>query len=289
VEAAAHAQALWRAGAWDLRALGYLLYGHFLESGMPGLGWLCDAITETFGARWDEIGPAKKKRELGDNTLKWLAQAVLRELMRREKLQDDVWRQWNDDPKATALLDEAIAKGDAAVAALGERLEKGGSVDRFAHLVAWMRERIASLRSESQSRANEAAAAERAAADEAARAVADAERGAAQAEARAAGAGARTTVEGSPAMALLLRKLALFDELIQKDDLRKAAVIAHDVQRTLQQFDPVLFLPKLFVPFFRLLAKQQDLLEPLVAEVESPMTRPLVQLYHADLDAFAES
>jgi hypothetical protein len=91
VEAAAHAQALWRAGAWDLRALGYLLYGHFLETGLPGLAWLLDAVTQTFGARWDEIGPGKKKRELGDNTMKWLAQALLRELMRREKLQDEVW------------------------------------------------------------------------------------------------------------------------------------------------------------------------------------------------------
>jgi hypothetical protein len=185
------------------------------------------------------------------------------------------------------------------VQVLGERLSASGAaggaersvtgVDRFAHLVAWLRERAGQLATESRERAAAAALVEREAAEEVARATAAAERGAAAVAARAESGSGRTTVEASPAMALLLRKLALFDELVQKDDLRKAAVIAHDVQRTLQQFDPVLFLPKLFVPFFRLLAKQQDLLEPMMAEVESPTTRALVQLYQADLDAFAES
>ena len=97
------------------------------------------------------------------------------------------------------------------------------------------------------------------------------------------------SIEGGAAMALLMRKIRLFEQLIEKQELQKAAVVARDVDMLVQHFDPITFLPKVFVPFFRLMSRNMQHLEPAMAALDMPLFKSLVQLYHADLDAFAES
>jgi len=276
-EASAQARAMWCAGVWDVRALGHLLYGHFLARGLAGLPWLLDAVGETFSSRWDDVGPTHKKREHADAALRWLAQSVLRDLQRHEKARDETWAAWHADAGAEVTR-RARGQAERALAAVTARLAEGAAVDRLAHLATWLRER------EAQLDADERAAAERAEA-EAAAAAARASAPPADESTPSSAAPART-VEGSAALELLLRKLALFEALIERGDLRKAAVVAHDVQQTLAQFDPLLYLPKLFVRFFTALSRYAPELERPLAELEEPQTRALQRLYQADLDAF---
>ena len=90
----------------------------------------------------------------------------------------------------------------------------------------------------------------------------------------------------SEAMELFLKKLAAFERLVQRSEYKKASIIADDVARTLESFNPLLYFPKLFISHFSLVAKHIEPIEMERGESESPLNRILEKLYQADLDAF---
>lgn len=90
----------------------------------------------------------------------------------------------------------------------------------------------------------------------------------------------------SPAMAVLLRKLAAFNALLDSGDAAKAGIIASDVLSTVERFDPRVYLPALFSRFFSGLSTHAHELEPFLHGEDSLPQRALEQLYRVDLDAF---
>lgn len=91
----------------------------------------------------------------------------------------------------------------------------------------------------------------------------------------------------SPAMRQLQAKVRGFEQLAARGELDKAAIIAKDVQATLDNFDPLVYLPALFGRYFQHLA---PIIEELEArwDDESSRARVLEQFYRADLEAFVE-
>lgn len=103
------------------------------------------------------------------------------------------------------------------------------------------------------------------------------------------GAGDGVRVRGSAALALLLRKIALFSELAASEEFLKASVVALDVQRTLASFDPRVYLPELCAPFFTALVTHADDVEAQSKGQGSLRFQALEQLYRSDLDAFVRA
>ena len=103
------------------------------------------------------------------------------------------------------------------------------------------------------------------------------------------GAGDGLQVRGSAALALLVRKIALFSELAEDEDFLKASVVALDVQRTLASFDPRVYLPALCAPFFAALVEHAEDVEAQSKRQSGLRFQALEQLYRADLDAFVRS
>jgi hypothetical protein len=289
-EAAALAQQVWDEDVRDVRLIGYLLYGHFLEKNVAGLAWQFAQLTAGLTTRWDGIGPAKKDKP-ADGALNWLFQQQLTKLQGHEKLKDDVHKSWLGDQGVEQFA--AAAKASAELlAAVEARFPTGKALDKLRNLSGWI--------SDQERLVRQIADGKKVAEDNAAQAQADAE---AQAQAKTAAAAAASApgpngppakagaiyVEGGAPMALLMRKIELFQKLIDAKDLNKAAVVARDVDQLVQNFDPIAFLPKLLVPFFRLMSRNMERLEPAMAALDMPSSKSLVQLYHADLDAFAES
>lgn len=99
------------------------------------------------------------------------------------------------------------------------------------------------------------------------------------------GQGRSITIEGSPALLDLVRRIKAFERLTQRGDLLKAAVVADSVLATLDAFDPRVFFPKLLLPFFSGLSEHAPELEAAMAERESLTFRSLKQLLQLDLDA----
>jgi hypothetical protein len=93
----------------------------------------------------------------------------------------------------------------------------------------------------------------------------------------------------SPALRLLRDKLAGFDALMERGDFARAAIVASDVQRIVEGFDPRLYLPRLFAGFYRRLAAGAGALAPHWEGEASLAARALSQLYQVDLHAFLEA
>jgi hypothetical protein len=94
------------------------------------------------------------------------------------------------------------------------------------------------------------------------------------------------TVPVSPALAELIRKLAAFDALIQREDFTRASVVAADVLGVVERFDPRVYLPSLFSRFFAGLSRHAEQVEPMLQGTESLSFRAMDQLYRVDLQTF---
>lgn len=96
--------------------------------------------------------------------------------------------------------------------------------------------------------------------------------------------------EKAIAASLPLRKLARaiqrFTRLVERREFVAAAVVADEVQRAIDRFDPRLYLPALLTPYFSTLAQSSDELEPLLKQRESLAFSALRQLYQVAPKSF---
>jgi hypothetical protein len=95
-------------------------------------------------------------------------------------------------------------------------------------------------------------------------------------------------VEGSYQLALLMRKLQAFERLIEQDKLPRAALVADDINQTIQSFDPTLYFPRLFASFMRLAAVHSEALSECEEMRETPDWRALQEFFKVDLDGFVD-
>jgi hypothetical protein len=97
------------------------------------------------------------------------------------------------------------------------------------------------------------------------------------------------TMSVSPALQQFMRKLAAFEHLVDRGDVAKAAIVAHDIRQVVADFDPKIYLPNLLSPHFRLLSSSVEQLAPYWDRGTTPGWEALEQLYRVDLDAFIEA
>lgn len=92
-------------------------------------------------------------------------------------------------------------------------------------------------------------------------------------------------LEPSERMNVFYRKLKAFQRLIEQKDYRKAAVIADDIEQQIENFNPVIHFPKLFIHHYGLHAKYANKLEE---SRDGSSYKMLEKLYHADLNTFID-
>jgi hypothetical protein len=90
----------------------------------------------------------------------------------------------------------------------------------------------------------------------------------------------------SAALERFIQKLEAFEALVQRGEMGKAAIVAQDVRRIVEHFDPRVYLPSLLAPHFRLLSSHIDEISPHWEASEGPAWQALEQLYQVDLEAF---
>jgi hypothetical protein len=93
----------------------------------------------------------------------------------------------------------------------------------------------------------------------------------------------------SPALRLLRDKIAGFEALMERGDHARAAIVASDITRIVESFDPRVYLPRLFAGFYRRMASGAEELAPHWDNPNSLSSRALEQLYQVDLHAFLEA
>lgn len=92
----------------------------------------------------------------------------------------------------------------------------------------------------------------------------------------------------SPALTALQAKLHAFQRLVARGAFAKAAVVANDLRGIVDNFDPVVYLPSLFAPYFKTLHRSIEELVPYWDATDSASWHALDQFYRTDLDGFVD-
>jgi hypothetical protein len=86
----------------------------------------------------------------------------------------------------------------------------------------------------------------------------------------------------------LCRRLKAFEQLIARQDLRRAAILAEQIAQAIEHFDPLSNFPDLFARHAALLSKHAVRLDELQQDRQSPSWQAMARHARVDLDGFVE-
>jgi hypothetical protein len=279
LEAGREAEALLGQGLYDVRLVGPYLLGLFMEGGLAALPSMFHSLSSTLLINWQSFGPRERKDVFADAGLRWLLKVLNKHIEHHERLKNETWQRWceasNREP-----LEQALALSEEIFASFNRVLQRNACEAPFRRLTQWMEGHLQSLPSaEPEPEPGPEP-------DSEAEVIAVRASPAAAEPARTAALSSGPTLPVSPALAQLMRKLAAFDSLVERQDYRRATVVAADVLQVVEHFDPRVYLPALFSRFFAGLSTAADEVEPLLQNTDSLSFRAMDQLYRVDLETF---
>lgn len=292
-------EALLRDGIYDLRPLGGYLMALYLEQGIRGLAAGLAGATVVVGPHFESFGPRKRRASALDTALTWFGQNLLKLLRRAETEKNATWKAWRD-PRNVEPMMESFEHLQALMKALEARVPNAHALEPLQELGRQIASYVELVAEGLESKQAPDPAAEYDDGDAAAEAdaptnlpatVPKEERREASKSPMSAGRGAGTetlTLQVSPALGQLLRQIAAFERLVARRRFERAAIIAADVQETLDHFDPLIMLPEVVAPFVRAMATHIEEIEPMLEQREGLAWRSLLQLYRVDLEGFVE-
>jgi hypothetical protein len=301
LEAARQAEALLADRVYDMRIIGYFLFGVFLERGIVYLPDVLRRVRDLLGDDFSALGPNRKKMRVVDAVLLWLFQSIDARIRFHAEFRDETWQSWLASSKPSLSMSISDAAAEVQIAA-NARLDDPQCIAALARVQRW----ASSDLGRALSRQGRPTAAWQS--GEPSVELAADESGAAPISpvAPAAARSTRTTLVGtgqaasqsrtppseplgsSPAMAALLAKMRTFEILIGRGDHAKAAIVASDIRHSIEHFDPVVYLPQLFADYFKALHRAIAEIAPHWQASGSPSWHALEQLYRTDPDAFLD-
>ncbi|MET0402225.1 MAG: type VI secretion system protein IglI family protein [Cystobacter sp.] len=281
VEAAREAEALIGQGVYDVRLVGPYLLGLFMEEGLEALPSMFHSLSSTLLINWQYFGPRERRDVFADAGLRWLLKVLNKHIEHHERLKNETWQRWsaasNREP-----LEQALALSEEIFASFNRVLQRNACEAPFRRLTQWMEGHLQSLPTPEPELEPEPEPEP----DTEAEVIAVRPRATAAEPARASAPASGPSIAVSPALAQLLRKLAAFDTLVERQDYRRATVVAADVLQVVEHFDPRVYLPALFSRFFAGLSTAAEEVEPLLQNTDSLSFRAMDQLYRVDLETF---
>lgn len=279
-------------GITDVRLITAYTLGLFVEQGPKTLAASFDVLRSAVAERWQSLRPTNRKDRVVDGAYAGLFRSIVNYIDVHEKMQDATFKLW-------LRSDHDTVGGPAlrASAALREALELAIETSRARDTLSELDVRIRTLfdRVPAPVRAPAPPPApvedESDDTDQAPSSTSDAtavSETASNVAASDAPSSTAETMKISAAFAEFLRKLQVFEALVQRGETSKAAVVADDVRRTLKSFDPKVFFPDKLAPYFQTLSDHIDEISPYWDEIGSPRWEALEQLYQVNLENFAK-
>jgi hypothetical protein len=275
-------------GIFDIRVIGFYLYGCFAERGPGAIAVIFRCLSSLLTRNWEAVGPVEKREKHAQSSLNWLVKTLVKKLQYEENAKGHTWEEWIGNTSADEVGEALEATGDLQ-RSLGMALGESSAtvIDGLTKVATWLRGFHQLVYRESEPEAEgEGEPGGEEAGGEAAGGPAPERRG------RAAGmeqnGGGGTLVEGSYHLGLLMKKLEVFDRLITEEKFPRAAIVASDINAILSSFDPKLYFPKLFSRYSYLFAVNISELAQYDEQKESAEWQAMEEYYKVDIDGFAE-
>ncbi len=259
---------------YDVRIIGYYLYGHFTEGGLAAVEEIFTCLTEILNKNMAALGPARNRDKHIKNTLSWLFKTISNNLVYETEKRTGVYVQWQESitPEQVQEILESGRRLQETIA----MLEVSSDVtDALTKIMEWLQVFQNVVHQEQTQEEQQEDMAEEAAPQREPKKILSDDY-------------AAEGIEGSYHMKLLMRKLDAFDRLIQADKLALAAIVADDINNLIANFDPKLYFPGLFTRFYMQFAKNVNQLINYVQFKNSAAWMALKELYKADIESFIE-
>lgn len=268
-EAADAIESLLAEGIVDIRLVVFVLFDAFIEGGIARLPEIAEGLSDLLAPGQVRFGPKSRRDRHVQKSLTWLMDRVEQTLTFHRVKADETWQRLladadTVDRSLVALKSLAANRDEPTRAALDESSSR---------LMRALRDLAEPLR---------AAALEETAPPEA-RLSSEPER---LDIIEPSDLADTLEIRVAPPLRELLSKIRAFEVLVERGDHRKAALVAKDVQETIERFDPLIFLPDLFSRFGALLYEHIDAIAPQWEMSDTIGWRMLEQFYRVDLDAF---
>jgi hypothetical protein len=290
VEAAAKSEAILVEKNYDVRIIGYFLYGHFIEQGLPAFADVYLCLTDLLQDNIDALGPVKNREKHIQTILNWLMKQIIKTLQYEEEKNSVSYRKWISGVSSDQVQ-ETLDASNKLRRVLGPVLEDaaGPVLEGMMKINDWLisfqrlvyKEPEPEPEEEKEPEIEEEAEAEEEIKQEPRRE--DRKRSyrpAPEAEEEMAG------VEGSYHLKLLMKKLEAFDDLVSAQKYANAAIIADDINAIIANFDPRIYFPNLFVNFVLQFAANINSLVAYTEYKDSAAWQALRELYKVDLESF---
>ncbi|MFI3198648.1 MAG: type VI secretion system protein IglI family protein [Methylococcaceae bacterium] len=268
-EAAALSEALLADGIYDIRLIGFFLFGYWLEYGLTSILTLIDCLNTIILDNWPAIGPVSNRNKNLEKSLNWLFRQILKKIHYEENKNTSLWQQWQASASAVDV-DKILESGETFRFAINQQLEDkaGAVVDQWSKIEKW----LLTFRQLAYCPPEPVQAESEQSADD-------------HAPTTAFKTVALDTKTSYP-LALLLKKLAAFEQVLEENKFPQAALLADDINQTLYNFDPKLYFPKLFETFVRLQVLNFETLIVYADQREDPQWQAMQEWLKVDIDSF---
>jgi hypothetical protein len=266
-------------GTVDIRLVMYLFYANFLETGIGCLKDFFPAIMILLNEHWERISPLQTRDKHVLSSLTWFLSSIVKKIKRSEKLYkekraDDFWNK-SIQSLSPQDLNELKTIAHRLGKLLTQKLEEPSLNQYIMFITKWL-DSLAHVVADEEDQPEEVAT------------VSPPESPLPEEQSSDQKGPLQEVLASSEQMILLYKKLQLFEDLIEKQDFEKAALIADDITTTIKNFDPTLFFPKLFSRYFALTATHIDTLSDEWNNKTSLKWEALNRLYQTDIEGFIQ-
>ena len=289
-EAAAQSEAILEEQIYDIRIIGYFLYGHFIDQGVGAMADIYLSMRDLLRDNLDALGPVRNREKHIQTILNWLMKQLIKKLQYEEGKNSNLYEGWISEVSSDQVQ-EALDAGNELRRMLGPVLEDGaGSVlDGLMKVNDWLTAFQRLVYHEPEPEAEEVEEPEKWEEEEVGKEVDEAPRKAERKEPYLSIPRLdedEIGVEGSYPLKLLIRKLDAFDRLISAEKYPGAALIADDINTIIANFDPKIYFPKLFTRFSLQLAANINELVAFEEHKNGAEWQAMQELYKVDLESF---
>jgi len=287
--AAYQAEEILKEGIYDIRIIGYFLYGVFLEDGVGRLKDVFDVWKLLFTENWEAIGPLKRKEKHAQTILNWFMKQFLKKVEYEEKKNSPIWQQWVESVDSESVR-ESIESLQELRKVIGMKLEDLASpiLDVIGKIDQWLRNFEQTVYKEPEEEEIEEEVAEEEEEREL-KEIEEAEKIEKEELSKETAPFVQyggITIEGSYHLQELIKKLKAFEQLIEEEKFPRAAVVADDILEIISNFDPRKYFPSLFAKFFLLYTINIDQLSQYNEYKDTIEWQAMKDLYMVDIDAF---
>ena len=275
-------QSLFEVGNFDIRLISYYLYAHFLKKGVRSFIETLPIFQTLIGTEWKNLKPIQRKEKQVESSFNWFFTHVINKLKYNERLFKEkkplLWSlsTLRFSEKEFAELQETLKSFNHF---FQERWAQSPVKERVPHLIKKVtdlkplilevpkEEMVLPPIPEKIEKSLEIPEVK---------------------QQPPPPLSENTALFETPEMMSLMKKLAIFEALIEKKNLLKAALVSADINQAIAHFDPSVYFPKLFASYFSLLARHSSSIADQSESLESLQWKSLEKLYKADLDQFIE-